>query len=315
MFTVTEVEEDVKRVLGGVEDSEFYSRLNHAVEILATESNWDPLFGYLDVCVDSCGRVVLPREVGTPLSVNIDGSPAQGHDWLFTFHLNGVGSCSNSVGWHWIDDRPVASFRPPLETGSSLVAQLENSADAGKSLRVFGYGVNGDWIRTVEAGVFVDGFLVPLASGVPAPNPNAPKIAVISRIQKDRTLGVVRLYRVESDGTSTRISSYFPDELEPQYRRIQLSKRCAWARVAFRKNVLELSRLSDLIPLHSKYAIVLMAKSLKKMDEDRIDDAAAYQKMAIRLLTKKQESVEIPGGPSVQVANGNLLADKGDRME
>lgn len=314
MFQVQDIEADVKRVLGGCNDTEFFSRLNHAVEILSTESEWDPLLGYVDVRVNGNGYATLPPEVGTPLSVDIDGSPAQGHDWLFKFHLNGPGVGFTKSNYHWIDGRPVCVFRDPDSAGVRLVAEIEHPGDEGKSFRVFGYGVNGDWIRTVEDGNIVDGFLVPLVLGTRTLNANSPLISRISRIQKDATNGVVRLYQ-RLAGVDTRIGKYFPLERDPQYRRIQVSKTCSWARVAFRKGEVELTKRTDLIPLHSKYAIVLMVKALKKMDDDRIDEAEAYQKQAVRLLTRKQETVDIPGGPSVQMAQTNLLADRSDRME
>lgn len=319
MFVVGEIEADVKRVLGGVGDSEFYSVLNHAVEILSTEANWDPLFGYVDVCVGSDRFVTLPSYVGTILAVNICGKPAQGHDWLYRYHLNGPGTTLPSIGYHWVQSRPVCTYLDPSSSGSVLACQLESSSDTGKNFRVFGYDTSGNWIRSNEDGQLVDGFLVPMNYGTTLPNGDAPAIRQITRISKDETAGYVKLYTVTAvegeDDELTQIGYYKPEETEPKFRRIQLSKACTWARIAFRKGEVELSNSSDLIPLHSKYAIVLMAKALKKADEDRPEEYMKYKNLAVALLTKKQESVEIPSGPSVQIADQNLIHDKGDRLD
>ncbi len=317
MFTVGDVLSDVKRVLGGCDDPTAYANLNHAVEILAAESEWNPLLGYLDVCVGCDRFITLPRQVGTVLTVNIGGSPSMGHDHWFKFHLNGPGiTCKESCDYHWYDGLPVATFRDPPSTGLRLATSLEVSDDAGIPFRVFGYDVDGVWIRSEEDGNMVDGFLVPTVFGSSAPSVTAPAIRFITRVSKPVTAGIINLHTVDDDDELvTKIGEYFPEEKEPTYRRIQLSRGCTWARVMFRKNVITLSASDHIIPLHSKYAIVLMVKALKKWDEDRLDEGNAYKAQAVKLLETKQHSDEIPGGPSVQMAPGNLLADRRDRME
>lgn len=317
MFTVKEVEADVKRILGGCDDETFFSRLNTAVEILSTESEWDPLLGYVDVCVGCDQFVTLPREVGTVLAVNIAGIPTQPNSWLYKFHLNGPGQ-SPMVGYRWADGLPVPTFRDPPPTALKLGCALESAADNGKAFRVYGYDVDGTWIRSLEGGAKVDGFLVPCSYGTSLANATAPAIRRITRVSKPVTAGNINLVTIGTGteaGVLTVIGRYQPDETEPSYRRIQLSQGCTYARIAFRKGEVNLTKLGDLIPLHSKYAVVLMCKSLKKLDEDRIDEAEAYHQKAVQLLIKKQLSVDVPGGPSVQVADGNLISDKSNRLD
>jgi hypothetical protein len=318
MFTVADIQNDIKRVLGGCSDDEMYSRLNHAIEILSTEGEFDPMLGFVDICSDRDGCFALPREVGTVLAVNICGRPATGHNWLFEYHLNGPGDVGAAVGFHWHEQRHVPTFRQLHDEGSRLVIQLEKASDTGKSFRVYGYAAGGGWVRTLENGEWVDGFLVPMTFGSSVTNPNAPLLSRTSRIEKAETDGYVRLYAVSKDGTEQyRVGNYAPDEIRPEYRYIQASNSCGCShvRVAFKKNVLELSTLTDLIPLHSKYALVLMVKSLRKMDEDRLEEADNYWKKAIELLNKKQLSISPPTAPSIQMADGNLIADRKDRLE
>jgi hypothetical protein len=315
MIAVSEVLPDVKRVLGGCDDETAYSRINDAVEILSTEAYWDPLVGYLDVCVGCDGYITLPWQVDTVLAVNVAGRPTQAHDFWFQFHLNGPGNNGRAISWHWADGVSVATYRPLPSAGAYLSAVLESSEDTGKSFRVYGYGVSGDWIRTLEDGVWVDGFEVPLVHGSSPVNPAAPRMARVERILKDETVGTVKLYATDSAGTRTRVGLYRPKETIPQYRRIRVGPACSWARVGFRRASEKVSELTDVIHLHSKYSIVLMVKSLKKMDEDRLEEAVQYQRMAVELLSKKQDSQEVPAGPSIQMANQNLIADKSDRLD
>lgn len=314
MFTAGELKGDVSRVLGGVDDATAFARLTDAVEILAAESDWDPLRAFMDVCVQG-DCVTLPRQVETVLAVNIDGQPSQAHDFWFQFHLNGPGSNMERIGYHWMQTGPVCVFRDPPATGARLVATVETLADNNARLRVFGYDVAGNWIRTANSnGTVEDGFLVPTSFGNPTVNPLAPPVRTITRVSKSETSGVVSLHILNPDNTLTRIGQYFPKETEPQYRRIKLNRTGARARIAFKRDVEKITQDTDLVPLHSRYAVVLMAKALKKFDDDRIEEGEQYRQMAIDLLRKKQLSVEVPGGPSIQIADGNLIADRRDRM-
>ena len=319
MLTVADVKEDVKRVLGGANDAVFFNRLNDAVEILATESEWDPLRGQLDVIVGADGLITLPNSVGTILAVNAGGKPLHGHDFWFKYHLNGPGDdCGGSITGHWSANLPVAVYRNPVSPGGVLVAVSEVAADIGTSFRIYGYDSAGAWIRTVEAGVPVDGVLVPvIGPGASIPAYTTTTVKSISRVEKVVTIGQVYLYVLSATRTlDYRLGAYLPTDKNPTYQQFKVSG-CSggWARIAFRKSVAVLAADTDIIPLHSRYAIILMVKALKKLDEDNLDDAERYQTKAVRLLLQKQLSISIPTGPSIQVADGNLLADKSDRMD
>lgn len=333
MLTVADVKDDVKRVLGGADDAVFYNRLNDAVEILAAESEWDPLRGQLDVIVGADGIVTLPSAVGTILAVNVAGKPMQSHDFWFRYHLNGPGEdSSRKASGHWMENLPVCVFRDPPSPGTTVCAVSEVAADAGTSFRIYGYDGAGGWIRSIEGGVPVDGVLVPVVYTGTIPVFTTQTIRSIVRIEKPVTVGAISLYALSSGNLPMYLlGQYLPKEKNPQFRQFQISggargtstsgttsccsTGCTWARIAFRKATQTLSSDSDIIPLHSRYAIILMAKALKKLDEDRIEEAELYQTKAVQLLIKKQLSVDVPSGPSIQMADQNLLADKGDRID
>jgi hypothetical protein len=316
MLTVADVKDDVKRVLGGADDATFYNRLNDAVEILATESEWDPLRGQIDVFVGKDGIATLPSQVGQILAVNVGGRPMQSHDFWFKYHLNGPGDNARTLG-HWMENLTVCVFRDPPSPGTTVCAVSEISADAGSSFRVYGYDGAGGWIRSIEAGVPVDGVLVPVVYTGTLPTFTTQTIRSIVRIEKPVTIGAISLYALSASNVPTYLlGQYLPKEKNPEYRQFQISGcQCGWARIAFRKAIGTLSSDSDIIPLHSRYAIVLMAKALKKFDDDRLEEGEVYQNKAVQLLVKKQLSVDVPSGPSIQMADMNLIANKGDRID
>lgn len=316
MFTVERIAPDIKRVLGQCNDTTVINRVSAAVEILCTESDYDPTRGFLDVCVDSDRCITLPDEVETILAVNIGGTPAQGHDVWFQFHLNGPGiDCKQTCTFDWFDRGQWPTITSP-PAPFSVIAFLDNALDNNVPVRVYGYDVNDKWVTTVEAGVTVDGFLVPTTYGVSIPDPNAPLLKSITRVSKPVTKGHITLSTLASPGSAgLLLGQYRPYETEPMYRRIRLSRACTWARIAFKRRFFELVRMSDLIPLHSPRAVILMVQALEKFDKDRVEEGEKYWNLAVELLRKKQHSINPPTGPSIQFADRNLIVDKHDRMD
>lgn len=318
MFTVESIRPALARALGTCDEEETLERVNAAVEILCTESLYDPTRGFVDICVGCKNTITLPEEVETILAVNIGGRPAQGHDSWWNFHLNGPGlDCAQTCEYDWIDGFVWPIYTDPTEFFQP-VTFLTSAADNNVKMRVFGYDSAGLWVTSVENGVTVDGFLVPTVYGTSLPNPTAPLLSRITRVSKGVSKGNIRFSTLDYDvttGGGALLGLYRPRDTEPQYRRITLSRTCTWARIAFKKKNFELVDFSDLIPLHSTRAVVLMCQALKKFDADRLDEGQKYWATAVRLLEKKQLSVSPPSGPTIQIADRNLIVDKCDRLE
>lgn len=319
MFTVDSIWAAVERAIGSCDADTLIDRIDRAVEILCTESDWDPTIGFVDLCVDRDNCLTLPDEVETILAVNIGGTPAQGHDKWFQFHLNGPGiGCGDSCLYDWFDRGSYPVITDPC-TPFKVVAFLERSEDTNVPLRIFGYDYpDRKWVTSVEDGVSVDGMLVPTTYGVEVPNPEGPLFSSITRVSKGVSLGYIRLSTLDnasSEASGLLLGYYRPYETDPAYRRIRLSKTCTWARVAYKKKNYKIVRRSDLIPLHSSQAVVLMVQALAKFDNDRLEDGQNYWKTGIALLKKKQHSLNPPTGPSIQIADRNLIANKYDRMD
>ncbi len=321
MFTVADILPAVQLALGTCDEAVLIDQINAAVEILCTESDWDSTLGFVDITIDTNLCLTLPDEVETILAINLGGRPSQGHDKWFEFHLNGPGSgCQNdcerqTCDFDWSDRTQFPTITDPNPATPFAVSIAMNATDQANSavfLRVFGYDLNGNWITTVESGVTVDGFLVPKNGTV---NGAAPLLTRITRVQKSQTLYPVQLFVNVASVATALLGYYRPYETNPQYRRIKVSRKSTWARVAYKRRFFNLVRTSDLIPLHAPRAVVLMCQALKKFNEDRLDEGQKYWQTAVALLIKKQRSISPPTGPSIQMADRNLIADKHDRLE
>jgi hypothetical protein len=315
MIAVSKIADDAKRILANCSDETLFNRLNYVIELLANESDWDPLIGVVDICTNPDARcVTLPREVETPLQINIGGTPAHANNRFFSFHLNGPGdACGDTVGYSWDDKGDYPTVQDPTQP-VQLIAFLEDAGDTNAELWVYGYDEQNRWVRTEINGEMVDGYPVPTVFGYAVPNPTAPKISRITRVRKSVTRGYIRLTSFDIGSTTgVLIGDYAPTETEPSYRRIVLGRNCGWVRIIYRRRVFEVTQMTDLIPLHSPFAILMALKATAKMEDDQLDEGEKYLERAVNFLTKEQLSRNPVFTPELQVRQPTLLSGR-DRL-
>lgn len=318
MFRVDEVYDESKKIVGVCDDTKLFRWMGDAVSLVANKLDLEGFKGFIDICSAGCqhchkstcnspagcGRrcITLPREVDVVIGVNIGGQPVLGYNQLFEFHLNGPGSCRTICEWKWMDQGGFHSTFRDLEEPSQLVAHLQTSQDNGSALIVYGYDADGNVLRRQEAGNWMNGIRVPTIYGVAVPDADAPKVARITGVFKDKTVGTIGLGATE-DTRSTMLGMYEPDETVPQYRRIQLNRSCNWARVAYLKTNPVFASRFDHIPMRSRVAFLLAMQARKHMADLQIADAHAYEADAARLELESQSKAEPPVYMPVQVIN------------
>jgi hypothetical protein len=314
IVTVRDIIDDLKKILGACSLPDIYRKVTDAVQVLANTGEFDPLFGVVDICVKD-RLVTLPREVYTVLSVNLNGQPAIGRDFMFQFHLNGPGDCWDTGKVGWRDFGLVPAYRPMQRPGK-IVAFLQDEADEGAELWVYGWDTQNQKLKTVNAdGTVVDGYQVPTIFGYALPDAGAPTISRIARFRKQQTVGSIRVSSFDSDtSTGTQLGVFDYDETEPMYKQIKLEKDADWIRVAYRRRVYAVKSLDDQIPLPSPIAVKLMVHALKYYDEGNVAQAAGFEATARRFLTEAVRAADSPvqsppqiHDPSTQLAGEDYL--------
>jgi hypothetical protein len=117
-------------------------------------------------------------------------------------------------------------------------------------------------------------------------------VKTISAVQKPITDGYVSLYAYDYGRTNdmTLIGQYHPTEINPQYRRIRIGKRCAWARIIYRSRPPVISSLYDFIPVEQERAILAAVHACDLEDKDFADQATRYWGIALQYLKNQQDS-------------------------
>lgn len=319
MLKVSDIWAQLQQVTGTCDETEIYRFLNAAVEILSNKGNWDPLVGFADICTQG-SLVVLPREIETPLAVNIGGSPANFRSKWFEFHLNGPGSdcCACRCGWAWEDLGFLPTYRRVTEN-TNLVFTSTDDTDVGALVLV--YGKDGDGLTLVHddsaTGTTVPGLIYSIKSSTSQTDTR--DISQIDNIVKPVTQGFVTLTgRTEEDTTGTVMGIYEPDETIPEYRRLSISGSCGvascgcagcsgeenlnttWVRMRFRRRTFSLSRQSDLIFLHSPMAIKTAVQAVRSLESNDREAFNQYMETALMFINDKEKRIKGPSRISMQ---------------
>jgi len=228
--------------------------------------------------------------------------------------LNGPGDdCNERCDYSWDDKGDYPTIQDPVQP-VQLIAFLENAGDTNIQLWVYGYDDQNRWIRTEIDGVMHDGFPVPTVYGYAVPDSNQQLVSRIVRVRKEHSKGYVRLTSFDIGATTgILIGDYAPDETEPSYRRIYLSRNCGWVRIIYRRRVFKVSSMTDLIPLHSPFSILMALKAIVKMEDDQLDEGEKYLQRAIEFMTKEQLSRNPVFTAEIQV-RGPLIHSPYDRL-
>jgi hypothetical protein len=311
MFRVADVAEEARQIIGACNEAKLFRWLGDTVTMIANKGDFEGFKAWLDICTSGDGQcITLPREVETVIAVNIGGRPTLGFGTLFNFHLNGMGDCRRGCDWSWQDQGAWHFTYRDITEPKKLVAQLQTAEDNNKELIVYGYDSDGNKLRRLVDNVWVDGVLIPTVYGVAVPDVEAPVVARITGIFKERTAGSIKL----STQDNILLGVYEPDEEIPQFRRIRINKSSEWVRIAYvRKNPVFTS-LYDHVPLRSRVGFLLGLQARKHYASDKLAEAQAYEVNAVRLELEAQSKAEPNTTVSpIQVMDGSQsLVDKSD---
>lgn len=301
--------------MGAIDDATVYNRIADAVELLCAKTEVDPLIGWVDINTGGGRAITLPREVDTVLSMNISGVPSFPRNRWAEFHLNGRGSDTTaSTTYFWDDKGDAPIFIDPTEPVQLTAVSTDTDDVASCEVWVYGYGPDDRRITSTVSGITVDGYKVTLSSTLTAPVTSIPFFKRITEVRKSVSKSFVSLYATTEAAVTGIIGEYEPTETLPKYRRIYLSQEACWVRIQFRRKILRVSAQSDRVPIHSRYALMLMCKALQKFDDDKIDEGMKYEEKAIKLLIEKQLASNPTVSPSIQMNGMATLVDQTDRL-
>jgi hypothetical protein len=295
---VKDIWSDLRELTGTNDEDTNYAALALGLSWLANEKLFDPFIGYIDFTVDGGYTIALPREVKTPLQINLNNNPSFHRSRLWEFAANSDGTVEGeTIGWTW-DNRGYARVQDERALPSKLRYVVDNPEDVGKTLTL----------------KFLDDegrFHYEVLTAANTPEDATESIATVHQIEsviREATLGDSYLI----DGDAGTVGRYYNDEEQPEYRVIKLSKTGVAVRMMFRRHEPQtFSSQEDVIPFHSRLAIIWAAKTVRLLQGEIFDRAAMAASLAKEFAAKEQgsrdEAEEIAAATQVcGVRNSNI---------
>lgn len=311
IIQVNDIYDDFATLTGMVGFQKVLDRLTRIVELLANLSHWDPLIGYMDYQLGPPPfYVTLPREVDQVIALNVNGRPGTFRSRWFEFSYGGMGqaeSPSPRSVWRtmegWEEWGEVVTAYDPIQPVYFPMLWPFNTADIGVSATIHGTDINGNPL--MSGGQRGLNLIATQNYGTAAFG--QPQVASISRVTLGPHSGFLGLLLTDGIQDIQTLATYFPDDVEPRYRRIKVgtanlgtpSTTAPYAtingqvvntpviRFRFRKRWRNFTKLTDVIPLKSAMALLNMAQFQMMMGSGQLNmmTVSAAQ-------TLKQEAID-----------------------
>lgn len=309
-IVVSDIYDDAAAIFGPIGQQKIFDKITMACEVLANESVWDSTLGYVDLHTNDLigpdSFFTLPRYVESPVKINVNGHPNLMRNKWYEFHLSGWGGGDDRhhrhhflshSGWEDKGDTYVVNSLPHL-VGAQIVAIPDNPSDDFTEIRVFGLDATGKEIYQNGQ----EGFLVPCVSGFTTPAVGVPNVVTVFRISKAKSLGYIQLVALNADGsTGVLLGYYYPDELEPRYRRICVHHKTKFIRMRYRKRSAKVSSMTEILNLRSRLAITTMLRSIKANEGGDIAGAVKAQTLAIQYIEQEQHVNDSGDAPGIDI--------------
>jgi hypothetical protein len=277
MIVVSEIFQQVGRVLGNCDQDYVFDVITQAVELLAnkpTKTNvlWDPMLVYVDIPVVETYYVCLPSHIEKPIKLNINKQPSFSRNQFYEFSLNGPGSNDPESGWQWTDKGWHCLQKPWPPGGNQLMINSDNANDLNTQVLV--HALNQDasatWITCYVGQAYTQ------------------TIFGILEASKPVTQGNLKVYASPYIIDSKLVASWAPDVLSPRFQWIKLSQPAVSVRILARRRTYKITQLTDLIPLSNRLAIITACLAIRGYQTLNWDDANTAEQNAFRFLDEDQ---------------------------
>jgi len=278
MLQAGDVYAEVKEVLGRCDSAYVYRVMSDAIELLAnkqpaTGPAWQPLLIYVNLPVTQGYYITLPAQVETALRVNLNRTPSFPRAQLYEFTMNGPGSDDLELGYSW-QERGDTPIQQPIPFPTKLALRCDATNDAGAELQIL-VVLNNQTEQWVTYGA---------ATTLLIQGPD--NVIDVAMVSKPPTVGVLHLYTA----AGVHLADYQPQDTVPRFQRLKLSQKAASVRVLAKRKTAAVSLPTDVIPLNSKMAIVMMAKAIQLYKQDHYQEGATCEVQASHFLDEDQTS-------------------------
>lgn len=264
------------------------------------------------ICTNaSC--LTWPRQLNTIEAYAVCDSPGFIRNGWFEFLGNGPGQLHADSCWY--HDLLPGDDSPTFDDIMGLTSKIRVHSDlveaAGARILLKGYDENAQWIRTQDAGSWIDGEYVGISTSYAY---TVKKFSALTDVIKPVTNGPVRLYEYDTALASVvkALAFYENDETHPLYRRSRIpnmsegsccgsTDECSNKSLTVRATLAHMPVINDNDPfvLRNLAAMKLMAMAIQKEEQNMFNESEVLEQKALRELERELATYQGSGEVAV----------------
>lgn len=199
-----------------INSTRFLPALNEVVERFINSGKWKGQTPFVTIPVNGLNYFSLPRWYVSVLVMSYLRCPVPVFTPFYQFSESGPGVLPDADAWSGLlldlGDGFVTQY--DITTAGTLRLTVSNAADAGKTVRLFGL-YNGVDVYSADGSLGINVTLGNLTVDT------TQQFSVVSGVQAPSTIVAPWTLSVVNSGTPTLLSTYYPGETAPCYRRYQ----------------------------------------------------------------------------------------------
>ncbi len=269
-----------------INSSRFLPALNEVVERFINSGKWKGQTPFVVIPVNGLNYFSLPRWYVSVLVMSYLRCPVPVFTPFYQFSESGPGMIPDADAWTGLlldlGDGFVTQY--DIATAGTLRLTVSNAADAGKVIRLYGLDENGVDIYSPDGSLGLNVTLV---------NPTVnttQQFSVVSGVQAESTIIAPWTLSVVNSGTPTLLSTYYPGETAPCYRRYQTGELEEAVKLICNRRFIPLRNETDWVIPGSISALRYGLKMLAYERAGQIAEASAAFDTALGFLNQQAKS-------------------------
>jgi len=291
-LTVADLRQD-SSIIGLVEPgnaatTKLIPRLNAAMPRLSDLGLFKGVLAEAQYSAGSRGYISLDRRHASIVGLNLNNVPSPVYGTFHQYQELGAGyqDASKMTMGGIVDDgdHPIQFVIP---AAGKLRFQITNSADVGKSVRIF--GISSDDVSNPWGNTIYDPTDAAEGEKITTANPTVDTVNSfydVTIIDMDDMVGVTKLFVINSDGSTTQIGQYEPGDTRPMFRRYKTGNLTD-IRVYCSRRFIRLQADSDHLFPDCLEAITHMLRCLNQEDAEQYEKAAVSEMKARKALDQE----------------------------
>ena len=285
----------------------FLPALNEVVERYINSGKWKGATPRVTLPVDGRNYISLPRWYQSVLVMRYQRVPRPIFTPFYEFSESGPGEMPDANNWTGVMIDLGDGFPTQIDIvdAGPLRITTTSASDAGKTIRLFGEDADGNDIYSADGSLGIN---------VTTAYPTVTTSQVFSKVtgvQAASTIVSHWTLSVINDGTPILLSTYWPGETRPQYRRYQTGILHEAIHLICHRRFVPLRNETDWVIPGNQTALRYGLKALAYEKAGQIDMAQASFTTGLNYLNQEAKAARGGARISLNILPLGLMGDKG----